>query len=367
MIASGPSDAYCQAAHSVQLQQQHAALQAQQVAQLQAAVHGYDDADSDDEAQRIGGKPPPVFNEYIESDVERAKFFASRVKTIRAKAETFAKCTGEDVLVVCIDENGNAHHWGTKAFQKFMSDDKVQEMIYKHITEPTATTQPVLQDTRVEAEHLRALLRQKITHRCAAVGITGESAATVYNDQSKRPEDWPVTIPFCEPVHLSHEQLVTILKSFHRKENGLPDVVTNVDGKRPLSPSQQDSAAKRQMVDPSMMQGQNPSMVQLLATNPPPQQQNMYSMLNAVKLLQQGAAAPQLGAGRFNQPSEAQQAAAHAAQQQAQQAQAHQQQQAMRQQYAPPPMQANAEMLNPSFLQKLQEERTAQLNQQHPQ
>lgn len=150
-----------------------------------------------------------MYHEYIENDAERAKFFANRVKTIRTKAETFATCTGEEVLIVAIDENGGCHHWGTSSFEKFMEDRRVQELIYKHITE-TPKPQMVLNDTRVEAEHLRALLRQKMTQRQRPDPVSYEAG--------KKPPEWPESVSFTEPTELSHEQLLKVLKAMHHKE-----------------------------------------------------------------------------------------------------------------------------------------------------
>merc|ERR1711907_302930 len=117
------------------------------------------DDDSDDGGTRRRGRPRER-KAFIQNDQERRKYFVNRVKAIRAKAETFAKCTGQDILTLTIDEEGGAHYWGTPAFERFMNMDGVQDILYKHLTTPHPV--PVQQSVHpdVEAEHLRALLRQ---------------------------------------------------------------------------------------------------------------------------------------------------------------------------------------------------------------
>merc|ERR1711998_67031 len=76
-----------------------------------------DDVDSDDGGTRRRGRPRER-KAFIQNDQERRKYFVNRVKAIRAKAETFAKCTGQDILTLTIDEEGGAHYWGTPAFER---------------------------------------------------------------------------------------------------------------------------------------------------------------------------------------------------------------------------------------------------------
>ena len=68
---------------------------------------------------------------------------------------------------MCLDDEA-AHHGIrdicvvsdlTEIARRFMNDRRVQELIYKHMTETPTQPQTVLNDIRVEAEHLRALLR----------------------------------------------------------------------------------------------------------------------------------------------------------------------------------------------------------------
>lgn len=299
-----------------------------------SAPQPFEEHDSDEDINQgaqqpgvPGAKAAPVYNDYIDNDFERAKFFNSRIKTIRAKTETFAKCTGEEVLVIAIDEGGSAHHWGTKAFEKFVQNPKVQELIFKHITEQPAA-QTVLQDTAVEEQHLRSLLRQKFLTK-----------QLTFDDPAKRPEEWPETVPFAEPMHLTHEQLLMVLKSFYRKEHGL---------KRPgdtLEPP-----AKRLATDPSgnvveQWSGDGAAAIPNMAMGDAGGQ-SVYSMINAVKLLQQGVAAPSLGASL---------APGH---------QVHQQPMPVRPPAqrlmgwvgrGPPPAQPNPERLQPSFMQQQQQ------------
>jgi hypothetical protein len=221
-----------------------------------------------------GDEKEGSYTEYIENDYERAKFFNSRIKTIRAKTETFAKCTGEEVLVIAIDEQGSAHHWGTKAFEKFVQNPKVQELIFKHITEQPVQ-QSVLPDKMAEEQHLRATLRNKILQKQRAAGNVSNGAS--FEDPSQRPEEWPEVVPFCDPIHLTHEQLLLVLKSFLAKA-GIPIVGAKRTHEGDAKPAYEIGAdGLPRLVDP--------------------QNQNMYSMINAVKLLQQGVAAPSLGAG----------------------------------------------------------------------
>jgi len=49
---------------------------------------------------------------------QRRKYFMNRVKAIKAKAETFAKCTGQDILCMTVDEDGCAHFWGSPSFER---------------------------------------------------------------------------------------------------------------------------------------------------------------------------------------------------------------------------------------------------------
>merc|ERR1711934_977 len=80
---------------------------------------------------------------YITNGSERRRFFAERIKAIRSRVETFARCTGENILVIALDEDGRAHHWGTSAFQKFVADERVTGIMYRYLNE----FQPVMPTT----------------------------------------------------------------------------------------------------------------------------------------------------------------------------------------------------------------------------
>lgn len=163
-----------------------------------------DDMDSDDGGTRRRGRPRER-KAFIQNDQERRKYFVNRVKAIRAKAETFAKCTGQDILTLTIDEEGAAHYWGTPAFERFMNMEGVQDILYKHLNEPH-----VEPSVDVEEEHLRALLRQKI-----AVDQSQEGLVMPNFDMTAPPQDWPASVPWTEPGLLSHDQLLIVLKSMH--------------------------------------------------------------------------------------------------------------------------------------------------------
>jgi len=173
---------------------------------------------------------------YIQNDVERRKYFVNRIKAIRAKAETFAKCTGEDILVIAIDENGGAHFWGTPAFERFMNMEGVQDLLYKHLTTPQN-----MNDPNVEAEHLRALLRQKI-----AVDSTPDGLLMPNFDISGPPQEWPAGIPWCEPGQLTHEQLLIVLKTMHQQQQA--------QAQSQLTPEQQHHLAEQQALEEHHMQ-----------------------------------------------------------------------------------------------------------------
>lgn len=167
---------------------------------------GLMDADSDDEGGTRRRGRPRERKAFIQNDQERRKYFVNRVKAIRAKAETFAKCTGQDILVITFDEEMGAHFWGTPSFERFFNIEGVQDLLFKHLT--TGQIDP---DSNMEAEHLRALLRQKIAVDTTSLGLVMPDFAV-----TPPPADWPVGIPFCEPTQLTHEQLLVVLKSMHQ-------------------------------------------------------------------------------------------------------------------------------------------------------
>lgn len=183
------------------------------------------------------GNQHSQYQGYTGEDYENDLEFANRIKTIRTKAETFSKCTGEEVLIVALDNKGGCHHWGTPCFEKFMNDRRVQELIYKHMTEPPSGSQTVLNDTHVEAEHLRALLSQKMQLRHKELLGVVASDAPIYAEPAMRPEEWPEDIVFTEPVNLSHAQLLTILKRMAFKEKQEEEVeVDKGPPPKPLPP-----------------------------------------------------------------------------------------------------------------------------------
>lgn len=164
------------------------------------------DADSDDEGGTRRRGRPRERKAFIQNDQERRKYFVNRVKAIRAKAETFAKCTGQDILVITFDEEMGAHFWGTPSFERFFNIEGVQDLLFKHLT-----TGQIDNDSNMEAEHLRALLRQKIAVDTTSLGLVMPDFAVM-----PPPAEWPVGIPFCEPAQLTHEQLLVVLKSMHQ-------------------------------------------------------------------------------------------------------------------------------------------------------
>lgn len=177
----------------------------------QAPLDGLMDADSDDEGGARRRGRPRERKAYIQNDQERRKYFCNRVKAIRAKAETFAKCTGQDILVITFDEEGGAHFWGSPAFERFYNIEGVQDLLYKYLTTQPVPVDNSNMDGTVEAEHLRALLRQKIAIDSTPMGLVMPDFTV-----TAPPEDWPVGIPFCEPGSLTHDQLLMVLKSMHQ-------------------------------------------------------------------------------------------------------------------------------------------------------
>jgi len=90
---------------------------------------------------------------------ENATDAEHRIKVILGKAETFATCTAEDILVIAIDEDGHGQHWGTGAFRSFLQDKRIQELLYQHLVDTPSQPSSVLSETSLEIEHLSALLR----------------------------------------------------------------------------------------------------------------------------------------------------------------------------------------------------------------
>ena len=81
-----------------------------------------------------------------------------------------------------------------------MKNRGVQELIYKHIAQDGGKEQPtVLKDLRIEAAHLRALLRQKVAIRQRAMNIKNVGATGLYHSLEQRPAEWPVHI--CDAEH----------------------------------------------------------------------------------------------------------------------------------------------------------------------
>jgi len=148
-----------------------------------------------------------------------------RIKVILGKAETFATCTGEDILVIAIDEDGHGQHWGTGAFRRFLQDKRIQELLYQHLVDTPNQPSSVLSETSLEIEHLSALLRQKVAN-ASPYGST----ATFNNDH--RPAPWPASVPFCDPRLLSHSQVLQVLKAIHLAEVAAAAEVDSKDTKR---------------------------------------------------------------------------------------------------------------------------------------
>merc|ERR1719353_1476608 len=77
-------------------------VEAQQLLK-QAQEAGEDDLEDDDDGStRRRGRPrgSKTLNAYITNDGERRKYFVKRIKAIRSQAETFARCTGGNILVI---------------------------------------------------------------------------------------------------------------------------------------------------------------------------------------------------------------------------------------------------------------------------
>eukprot|EP00658_Telonema_sp_P-2_P040286 TRINITY_DN28810_c0_g3_i1.p1 TRINITY_DN28810_c0_g3~~TRINITY_DN28810_c0_g3_i1.p1 ORF type:complete len:305 (+),score=72.17 TRINITY_DN28810_c0_g3_i1:77-991(+) len=151
---------------------------------------------------------------YIPNGVDRRKYFAERIKAIRSRVETFARCTGENILVIAVDEDGRAHHWGTSAFQKFVADERVTGIMYRYLKEPqpmvggpsSAARGPKITDA-TQLAHLRALVQSKL-------GAAGGSIAL-----GKIPVQWPPSVPFRQPAELNGDQLIAVARSFMETES----------------------------------------------------------------------------------------------------------------------------------------------------
>jgi len=154
-----------------------------------------------------GNKSRPA--SYIANGVERRKFFGERIKAIRSRVETFARCTGENILVIAVDEEGRAHHWGTSAFQKFVADDRVTSIMYRYLNEPAPSipaesAQPIKKPSitsHAQLAHVQAMVRD----RMRIAGLRPGSEAP-----------WPASVPFQEPGSLSPEDLMEVASSFIR-------------------------------------------------------------------------------------------------------------------------------------------------------
>jgi hypothetical protein len=142
-----------------QQQQQAAAFppEAQQLLrQAQEAGDDIDDDMDDDQGTRRRGRPrgSKTLNAYITNDAERRKYFVKRIKAIRTQAETFARCTGGNILVVAVQgESGGLHHCGTAAFERFIRDERVAELMYTYLNDRIAGAAG--QDTAVAAANFQ--------------------------------------------------------------------------------------------------------------------------------------------------------------------------------------------------------------------
>ena len=91
---------------------------------------------------------------------QRRKYFVNRIKAIRSKAETFAKCTGQDILCLTFDEEGNAHYWGTPAFERFFNIEGVQDVLYRTLSHPPMGEYPMqYNEILSEEDHYRDMIR----------------------------------------------------------------------------------------------------------------------------------------------------------------------------------------------------------------
>merc|ERR1711907_19086 len=160
-------------------------------------------------------------NSYITNGVDRRRYFAERIKAIRSRVETFARCTGENILVIAVDEDGRAHHWGTSAFQKFVADERVTGIMYRYLNEfqpimprdvQSRVRKPNITD-KVQLAHLRALVRAKLS------SFKPGRAESV-------PPHWPKSVPFVSPGDLNAEQLILVAKSFIEHESSRDAVLS---------------------------------------------------------------------------------------------------------------------------------------------
>merc|ERR1711934_312360 len=157
---------------------------------------------------------------YITNGSERRRFFAERIKAIRSRVETFARCTGENILVTAVDEDGRAHHWGTSAFQKFVADERVTSIMYRYLNEfqpimpsvQTRARRPRITD-KMQLAHLRALVRSQLT----------KFSATDDEKSSSAPPQWPPSVPFRPPGDLDSDQLISVAKAFMNYEAQNPE------------------------------------------------------------------------------------------------------------------------------------------------
>jgi len=166
-------------------------------------------------------KRPAKEAEYIINEQERKKYFIERIKAIRQRVETFARCTGENILVIAVDETGQAHHWATGAFQKFVQDERVADIMYQYLGQPeiedeesTDQTPPLpIPTDPVQIEHLRALLRSKTLEHVKRSNL---GARVNWDLITHRPPQWPGEhkVPFQEPSSLHPAQLIRVLKGF---------------------------------------------------------------------------------------------------------------------------------------------------------
>eukprot|EP00656_Telonema_subtile_P057891 TRINITY_DN9636_c0_g1_i2.p1 TRINITY_DN9636_c0_g1~~TRINITY_DN9636_c0_g1_i2.p1 ORF type:complete len:234 (+),score=34.62 TRINITY_DN9636_c0_g1_i2:153-854(+) len=166
---------------------------------------------SDEDGGAIGRSSKTRPPAYIINGVDRRKYFAERIKAIRSRVETFARCTGENILVIAVDEDGRAHHWGTSAFQKFVADERVTGIMYQYLKEPqnaTVRTTPRLPKITdpTQLAHLQALVQEKVDQAGGSVHL------------GKMPSRWPPRVPFRPPSELDGDQLIAVARSFIERD-----------------------------------------------------------------------------------------------------------------------------------------------------
>ena len=90
-----------------------------------------------------------------------------------------------------MDESGQAHHWGTSAFQVFVQDQRVAQIMYEHLNAPEPDSPPVeppeIPTDAQSLAHLQALLHARAQEHGARCGLR----AMDWGNPAHRPSVWP--------------------------------------------------------------------------------------------------------------------------------------------------------------------------------